>query len=132
MLYEVITVGEHRATVSTRAVQFTTAHTVTHPILLNVVGSLASPMSSCESAAGSPPGPDRRAPHEPTSQNQSRRREEPLVGLFELLRQLFDVLRRPVRNVHAEVQTHRGEHFLDLVQGLAAEVRGAEHLGLGP
>src|SRR3546814_13192462 len=31
----------------------------------------------------------------------------------------------------AQVQAHGREHFLDLVQGLAAEVRGAQHLALG-
>src|SRR3546814_20813536 len=51
--------------------------------------------------------------------------------LLQLLGHLFDVLRRPARDVHAEPEAHRGQHFLDLVQGLAAEVRRAEHLGLG-
>ena len=34
-------------------------------------------------------------------------------------------------DIHAEVQAHAGQHFLDLVQRLAAEVRGAQHLGFG-
>src|SRR3546814_18285348 len=50
------------------------------------------------------------------------------VRLLEALGQLLDVLARPVRNLHAQVQAHGREHFLDLVQGLAAEVRGATHL----
>src|SRR3712207_6022441 len=49
------------------------------------------------------------------------------VMLLEPLGEILDVLRRPARHFHAEVQAHPGEHFLDLVQGLAAEVRGAEH-----
>ena len=51
--------------------------------------------------------------------------------LFEALRELFDVLGRPALDVHAEVQAHGRQHFLDLVQRLAAEVRGAQHLALG-
>src|SRR5918994_3713906 len=51
--------------------------------------------------------------------------------LFEALREIFDVLRRPARHVHAEVQAHGGENFLDLVERLSAEVRGAEHFRLG-
>src|SRR5665213_36705 len=49
--------------------------------------------------------------------------------VFELLGQVFDVLGRPVGHVHAEMQVHAGQHFLDLVQRLAPEVRGAQHLG---
>src|SRR5215471_13655814 len=47
-------------------------------------------------------------------------------------REAVDVL--PIREVvelHAEVQAHRGEHLLDLVQRLAAEVLRLQHLGLG-
>src|SRR5665213_2897517 len=51
--------------------------------------------------------------------------------VFELLGQVFDVFGRPVRHVHAQMQVHAGEHFLDLVQGLAAEIWSAEHLGFG-
>jgi pantoate--beta-alanine ligase len=47
------------------------------------------------------------------------------------LDEVFDILRRPARHFHAEMQTHARQHFLDLVQRLAAEVRGAEHLGFG-
>ena len=36
---------------------------------------------------------------------------------------VFDVFRRPVDHIHAEMQTHARKHFLDLVQRLAAEVR---------
>ena len=42
-----------------------------------------------------------------------------------------DVLGRPVRDLHAEMEPHIGQHFLDLVQGFAAEIRGPQHLGLG-
>src|SRR5262245_66403374 len=52
------------------------------------------------------------------------------VMILEALGELVDVLRRPARHFHAEVQTHLGQHFLDLVQRLAAEVRGAEHFRL--
>ena len=52
-----------------------------------------------------------------------------LVVLFETLGEIFDVLRRPARHVHAEVETHGGENFLDLVERLAAEIRRAQHLG---
>src|SRR5215212_9244252 len=53
------------------------------------------------------------------------------VVLLEALREVLDVLRRPAGDVHAEVEAHAGEHFLDLVQGFAAEVRGPQHLGFG-
>src|SRR3546814_8099353 len=53
------------------------------------------------------------------------------VRLLEALGQLLDVLGRPVRNLHAQVQANGREHFLDLVKGLAAAVRGAQHLALG-
>src|SRR5215510_6066360 len=38
---------------------------------------------------------------------------------------------RPVLELHAERQAARGEHFLDLVERLAAEVGRLEQLGLG-
>src|SRR5204862_1715822 len=38
---------------------------------------------------------------------------------------------RPVLELHAEGEAARGEHFLDLVERLAAEVRRLEKLGLG-
>src|SRR5947208_11132936 len=47
--------------------------------------------------------------------------------ILEALGQFVDVLRWPARHFHAEMQTHLGQHFLDLVQRLAAEVRGAQH-----
>src|SRR6266478_9818305 len=50
-----------------------------------------------------------------------------LVMILEALGQLVDIFRRPARHFHAEVQPHLGQHLLDLVQRLAAEVRGAEH-----
>src|SRR3954467_8726831 len=34
-------------------------------------------------------------------------------------------------DAHAEAETHRRQDFLDLVQALAAEVLGLEHLGFG-
>src|SRR5262245_15625459 len=39
--------------------------------------------------------------------------------------------RREVLEPHAERQTHLGEQLLDLVERLAAEVLGLEHLGFG-
>src|SRR5687767_14238648 len=54
-----------------------------------------------------------------------------LVMILVPLGQLFDVLGRPIRDFHAEMQAHLGQHFLDLVQRLAAEVRSAEHFRLG-
>ncbi|PAV71364.1 hypothetical protein WR25_00006 [Diploscapter pachys] len=51
--------------------------------------------------------------------------------LLELLGHLFDVLGRPAGDFHTQAQPHRRKHFLDFVQGLAAEVRGAQHLGFG-
>src|SRR5664279_1326109 len=50
------------------------------------------------------------------------------VMILEALGQFVDIFRRPARHFHAEMQPHLGQHFLDLVQRLAAEVRGAEHL----
>src|SRR3954467_5361251 len=52
--------------------------------------------------------------------------------ILEALGQLFDVLRRPPRHFHAEMQAHLRQHFLDLVQRLAAKVRGPQHFGFGP
>src|SRR5712671_3899916 len=49
------------------------------------------------------------------------------VVVLEALGELVDILRRPARHFHAEMQTHLGQHFLDLVERLAAEIRGAEH-----
>src|SRR6478752_2910034 len=49
------------------------------------------------------------------------------IVVFEALGQFVDILRRPARHFHAEMQTHLGQHFLDLVERLATEVRGTEH-----
>src|ERR1700733_7454704 len=49
--------------------------------------------------------------------------------ILEALGELVDILRRPARHFHAEMQTHLGQHFLDFVERLAAEVRRAEHFG---
>src|SRR5436190_14857877 len=40
-------------------------------------------------------------------------------------------LGRPVLQLHAERETHLRQDFLDLLQGLPAEVLGLQHLGLG-
>src|SRR5215471_12049355 len=48
------------------------------------------------------------------------------IGLVEPLGQLLDVLGRPVRDFHAEMEPHLRQHFLDLVQGLAPEIGGPE------
>src|SRR5215218_783700 len=50
------------------------------------------------------------------------------VMILEALGELFDILRRPARHFHAEMQAHLRQHFLDLVERLASEVRRAEHL----
>src|SRR6202522_1629255 len=68
---------------------------------------------------------------QPGSPLSRGRADENLDLVFELLGQFFDVFRWPVGDVHAQVQAHVRQHFLDLVQGLAAEVGGAKHLGFG-
>src|SRR5687767_3577026 len=50
------------------------------------------------------------------------------VVILEALGQLVDILRRPTGHFHAEMQAHLRQYLLDLVQRLAAEVRGAKHL----
>src|ERR1700712_2535282 len=54
-----------------------------------------------------------------------------LIVIFVAFGQIVDVLWRPIRNVHTKVETHLGENFLDLVERLAAEIRGPQHLGFG-
>src|ERR1700694_2243859 len=49
------------------------------------------------------------------------------IVVFEALGQLVDIFRWPARHFHSEVQSHLGQHFLDLVQRLAAEVRSTQH-----
>jgi hypothetical protein len=44
---------------------------------------------------------------------------------------LFQTGGRPVFQFHAQRQAARGQHFLDLVQRLATQVRGLEQLVLG-
>src|SRR3569623_3475064 len=51
--------------------------------------------------------------------------------LLERLGHLYDVLGRPAGDFHAQAETHARQHFLDLVERLAAEVRRAQHLGFG-
>src|SRR3954452_7743462 len=51
------------------------------------------------------------------------------VMILKTLGEFVDILGRPARYFHAEMQTHLRQHFLDLVERLAAEVRGAEHFG---
>src|SRR3984885_2058139 len=53
------------------------------------------------------------------------------IMVFEALGQFFDILRRPPGHFHAQMQAHLHQHFLDLVERLAAEIRRAQHLGLG-
>src|SRR5205814_1827366 len=45
---------------------------------------------------------------------------------------LVQSLRRPVLQACAERETTRGQHFLDLVERLAAQVRCLQQLGFGP
>src|SRR5436305_5605565 len=42
-----------------------------------------------------------------------------------------EVRRRPVLELHPQRQAARSQHFLDLVQRLAAEIRSLQELGLG-
>src|SRR5262245_50013181 len=53
------------------------------------------------------------------------------ILILEALGQILDVVGRPIRHLHAKMQTHAGQHLLDLVQGLAPEVGRAQHLRLG-
>src|SRR4051794_35713673 len=63
----------------------------------------------------------------PGSRKCAPRNDARSVVILEPLGQFVDILRRPARHFHAEMQTHLGQHFLDLVQRLAAEVRSAQH-----
>src|SRR5262249_13706287 len=51
------------------------------------------------------------------------------VMILEALGQLVDIVGRPARHFHAEMQTHLGQHLLDLVERLAPEIGRAQHLG---
>src|SRR5262249_24813647 len=53
------------------------------------------------------------------------------VRLVEPLGQVLDILRRPAGNLHAQLQAHLRQHFLDLVERLAPEVGRPQHLALG-
>src|SRR5690606_852244 len=53
------------------------------------------------------------------------------VVILEALGQVLDVLGWPVRHLHPEMKAHLRQHFLDLVERLAAEIRRAKHLCLG-
>src|SRR6516164_1795085 len=62
----------------------------------------------------------------------SFRRPSLLVGsvmVLEAFGQLIDVVWRPSRHLHAEMEAHLGQHLLDLVERLSPEIRGAQHLG---
>src|SRR5215831_9070521 len=52
-----------------------------------------------------------------------RWRIESSIGLVEALGQFLDVLRRPVGDLHPEMEPHLGQHLFDLVERLAAEIR---------
>lgn len=54
-----------------------------------------------------------------------------LVRLVYFTGQIFDILRRPAFGLHTKMQTHRGQNFLDFVQGFPPEIRGAEHIAFG-
>ena len=68
----------------------------------------------------------------PFSRFAGERRCGASVVLFEPLREFVDILRRPASDFHPEMQAHLRKHFLDFVQGFAAEVGGPEHFGFGP
>src|SRR4029453_1976091 len=59
------------------------------------------------------------------------RRPSPSILILEALGQVLDIVGRPIRHLHAEVQTHAGQHLLDLVERLAPEVWRAQHLRFG-
>src|SRR5690606_10608061 len=111
-------VGEHRLAVARAAGETTAFETVAHGSFLLQMFRRPRPPMVFRMAVG--PG-------------------DPVLGtmlysgsvlVFVTLGEIFDVLRRPVLNLHAEVQTHGSQNFLDLVQRLAAEVRSAEHFRL--
>src|SRR5208283_3950412 len=52
------------------------------------------------------------------------------VMLLEPLGEFVDIVRRPAGDVHAEMEAHLGQHFLDLVQRFAPEIRRPEHVRL--
>src|SRR3984893_8791577 len=49
------------------------------------------------------------------------------VMFLEPLGEFIDIVRRPAGDVHSEVEAHLGQHFLDLIQRFAPEIRCAEH-----
>jgi len=51
--------------------------------------------------------------------------------ILEPLGEFVDILGRPAGHFHAEMEPHLGKHFLDLVQRLAAEIRGSKHFAFG-
>src|SRR5258708_8078622 len=53
------------------------------------------------------------------------------VMILEALGQLVDIVGRPARYFHAEMKPHLRQHFLDLIERLAPEIRRTQHLGLG-
>src|SRR5664280_614282 len=62
------------------------------------------------------------------------RQLNPMTALappFSLSLAFIESLRRPVLEARAERQPARSQHFLDLVERLAAEVRRLQQLGLG-
>src|SRR5262252_6015144 len=54
-----------------------------------------------------------------------------LIVILEPFGEFVDVLGRPAGYFHAEMEAHLGQHFLDLVERLAAEIRGSQHFALG-
>src|SRR6056300_808062 len=71
---------------------------------------------------GMPRGCERRASRAPLAKSKI---------VFVFLGQLFDIVWRPINDIHSQMQAHARQHFLDLVQGLAAKVWRAQHLGFG-
>src|SRR5580700_9321981 len=61
----------------------------------------------------------------------ARRRRPSSIMVLEAFGELVDILGRPAGYFHAEMESHLGKHFLDLVERLAAEIRRAQHLALG-
>ena len=59
--------------------------------------------------------PDRKAPHPPPRDTFSPGEKGVLVMLLEPFGEVVDIVRRPARDLHAEVQAHLRQHLLDLV-----------------
>src|SRR5271157_102418 len=132
-------VGEHRLTMFGGAVEAPLGVSVIH-WLISFSGlrppcqGTAARFVSLSRCAGEGWGEGLRGPS-PVSlrltPSPANGRRDSSVMLLEPLGEVLDVLGRPAGDFHAEMQPHLRQHFLDLVERLAAEVRRAQHLALG-